>query len=85
MLGTGAAEVAAAKDWTAMAEVTSGTLRRLLLRFGQLMEGLACGQAFHVIDTFYLYRLLGALPGRGRPGASGRPEDGGQRRADRDF
>ena len=58
MLGTGAAELRVATDWSAMAAVTSGTLRRLLLRFSQLLEGLACVQVFHVIDTFYLYRLL---------------------------
>lgn len=58
MLGRGKKEVADAKDWAAMADVTAGTLRRLLLRFGQLMEGIASVQVFHVIDTFYLYRLL---------------------------
>lgn len=58
MLGRAKQEVAHANDWAAMADVTSGTLSQLLKRFGQLMEGLASVQVFHVIDTFYLYRLL---------------------------
>ncbi|HCW05926.1 MAG TPA: hypothetical protein DGG95_01025, partial [Cytophagales bacterium] len=45
-------------DWKSILALTIGNLRNAMGLLERMLEGLACVQIFHVIDTFYLYRLL---------------------------
>lgn len=58
LLGSLPAELTAASDWRKLGSICNGTLRRLTSLMSELTRGAASVQVFHVIDTFYLYRLL---------------------------